>query len=77
MGPQVEGARVHGRFPPLLPGGSDDGDTEGNGRFVPTISADQVGATLMGWLGLESGQTLSVFPNLKNFANHTVPFLRA
>jgi len=77
MGPQVEGAQVHGRFPPLLPGGSDDGDTDGNGRFVPTISADQVGATLMGWLGLESGQTLSVFPNLKNFANHTVPFLRA
>ena len=77
MGSAIRGGQVHGRFPPLIPGGADDGDGEANGRFVPTISADQVGATLMGWLGLEASQTLSVFPNLKYFPTHTVPFLRA
>ena len=76
MGPDVLGGTVHGRFPPLKPGGSDDGDTEGNGRFVPTISADQVGATLMNWMGLPSSEFTAVFPNLSNFTTKTVPFLR-
>lgn len=74
MGPDVLGGTVHGRFPPLLAGGQDDID--GEGRFVPTYSADQVGATLMQWMGLPNEKLLSVFPNLANFKERTVPFLR-
>jgi hypothetical protein len=68
---------VHGRFPDLIPGGPDDGDVDKNGRFVPDISADQVGASLMQWMGLSQEQFLSVFPNLKNFPKHTLPILRS
>lgn len=77
MGPKAIGKTVHGRFPDLIPGGPDDGDVDKNGRFVPDISADQVGASLMQWMGLSQEQFLSVFPNLKNFPKHTLPMLRS
>jgi len=76
MGSQVQGGAVYGRFPVLKPGGVDDGDEAGNGRFVPSTSADQVGATLMQWMGLPSSEFVSVFPNLVNFPSKTVSFLR-
>jgi hypothetical protein len=44
---------------------------------VPTTSSDQVGATLMQWMGLPSSQFTTVFPHLANFSTHTVPLLRA
>ena len=54
----------------------DDGDGAKNGRHVPSTSVDQVGAALMQWLGLEPGLFGEVFPNLRNFANKTVPLVR-
>ena len=42
-----------GRFPSLVLGSADDGDPGKNGRMVPTTSTDQVGATLMQWMGLQ------------------------
>lgn len=77
MGGPVQGQQVLGSFPTLTLGGPDDGDTFKKGRWVPTISSDQVGATLMQWLGLASDQLTQAFPNLKNFAQKTVGFLRA
>jgi hypothetical protein len=74
MGPDVIGGTVHGRFTPLLTKSAEDID--GEGRYVPHFSADQVGATLMQWMGLDSGQVTSVFPNLANFKDRTVPFMR-
>lgn len=75
MGPDVIGGTVHGRFTPLITNSADDID--GEGRYVPDYSADQVGATLMQWLGLGSDKVITVFPNLMNFKDRTVPFLRA
>ena len=68
---------VLGTFPSPVLGGRDDGDALKNGRHVPTMSWDQVGATLMQWLGLDAAQFHDVFPNLVNFPTKTVPLLRA
>ncbi|MEN9781592.1 MAG: hypothetical protein RL014_2740 [Pseudomonadota bacterium] len=76
IGGPVAGRQVVGEFPQLVLGGPDDGDPGLNGRFVPRISSDQVGATLMRWLGLPAAEELSVFPNLANFARSTVPLLK-
>jgi len=77
MGEPVKGKTVYGRFPGLLPGGPDDGDADGNGRFVPTISADQVGSTVMQWMGLDPAHFQTVFPNLRHFEQKTLPLLKA
>lgn len=77
MGGPVQGGTVHGVFPTLRLGGPDDGDGNANGRMVPTLATDQVGATLMQWLGLPADQLTEVFPNLANFRQKTIALLRA
>ena len=76
VGGSVAGGTVHGSLPSLVLGGVDDGDSGKNGRWVPTIASDQVGATLMEWLGLPASQLTAVFPNLANFSTKTLPLLR-
>jgi uncharacterized protein (DUF1501 family) len=76
MGGSVAGGTVHGTFPSLVLGGPDDGDGGKNGRHVPTISSDQVGATVMQWMGLDPSNFLYAFPNLSNFKTRTLPLLR-
>jgi uncharacterized protein (DUF1501 family) len=77
MGGPVRGGQVVGTLPTLTLGGPDDSDPNGGGRFVPTISTDQVGATLMQWLGLPSTELDKVFPNLANFGQKTINLLHA
>lgn len=76
MGGAVAGGQVLGSFPSMVLGGADDWDRAKAGRFVPTIGSDQVGATLMQWLGLPSGELLNTFPNLANFSQKTLGFMR-
>jgi len=77
LGGPVAGGQVAGTFPTLVPGGPDDADAGKGGRFVPTTSTDQVGATLMQWLGVPAGDLETVFPNLANFSQKTINLLRA
>lgn len=77
LGGAVDGGTLHGVFPDLRLGGPDDGDRGKNGRLVPSIAADQVGASVMRWMGLPDNQVLDVFPNLVNFGQTTIPLLRA
>lgn len=77
MGGPVRGGQVVGSLPTLTLGGPDDADPNGGGRFVPTISTDQVGATLMQWLGLPSTEFDKVFPHLANFSQKTINLLHA
>ena len=76
LGGPVQGGTVHGIFPSPVLGGSDDGDLKSNGRHVPTTSTDQVGATVMQWMGLDRSAFHEVFPNLANFKTKTLPLLR-
>ena len=77
LGGPVAGGQVYGELPSLVLGGADDADLHGAGRFVPGTSTDQVGATVMRWLGLPDGQLLNAFPNLAHFTTPHLDFLRA
>ena len=77
LGGPVAGGSVLGSFPSPVLGGADDGDPNKNGRHVPTTSTDQVGASMMQWMGLPTASFNEVFPNLANFSTKTLPLLRA
>ncbi|MES2901205.1 MAG: DUF1501 domain-containing protein [Pseudomonadota bacterium] len=76
FGGPVAGGQVLGTFPTLTLGGPDDGDPGKGGRFVPSTGTDQVGATVMQWLGLPADQVNNAFPNLANFSQKTINLLR-
>ncbi len=61
-----------GLFPNITLGGEDD---VGVGRIIPTISNDQVGATLAKWMGVSKNGMSYVFPNINNFVEHDLGFL--
>jgi uncharacterized protein (DUF1501 family) len=73
MGGAVQGGQVYGRFPTFVLGGPDDADTRG--RWIPTTSIDQYGATLAAWFGLPASALPAVFPNLANFPTSNLGFL--
>ena len=77
MGGGVAGGTVHGTFPSLTLGGPDDGDLGRNGRHVPTTSSDQVGASLMQWMGLGSPDIPVAFPHLVNFKTPTMALMQS
>lgn len=76
MGGAINGGQVFGQIPSYILGGADDGDPNRGGRMVPTTSTDQVGATIMQWMGLPTTQLNTVFPNLINFSNKNLGFMR-
>jgi uncharacterized protein (DUF1501 family) len=73
LGGAVKGGTNYGTFPSLALGGPDD--TSNEGRWLPTTSLDQYGATLGAWMGLNAAQLATVFPNLKNFSQTNVGFV--
>ncbi len=76
MGGSVSGGQVVGQLPSLVLGGVDDLDRAGEGRFAPTIATDQVGATLMQWMGAPSAALPGLFPNLSNFTQSNLGFMQ-
>ena len=64
-------------FPALSPAGPDDTDSGSNarGRWIPTTSIDQYGATLAKWLGVSNTDLPAVFPGIGNFGPADLGFL--
>jgi uncharacterized protein (DUF1501 family) len=73
IGGAVAGGDIYGQFPAFTLAGPNDADTRG--RWIPTTSIDQYGATLSSWFGLSDAQLASVFPNLANFGSAKLGFL--
>src|SRR5262249_23255688 len=59
-------------FPTLQLSGPDDTDTRG--RWIPTTSVDQYGATLARWFGVAEANIDTVFPQLRNFSIRDLRF---
>ena len=65
MGGAVNGGKLYGDWPEYIVGGADDvGD---KGRIIPSMSLNQLGASLGSWMGLSTSDLLDVFPDLQNF----------
>jgi len=73
LGGAVQGGQIVGAFPTFELGGPNDTDVRG--RWIPTISIDQYGATLCSWFGIPASALTTVFPNLANFPTSNLGFL--
>ena len=65
IGGGINGGRFVGSMPDLELGGSSD--LNGLGCWIPTLSVTQMTAAIGGWMGLNSSQLATVFPDLANF----------
>lgn len=70
-GSQLNGQRLYGTYPTVLPGGPDDAGS--NGRFIPTTAVDQYAFEIARWLGVPISEMTTVFPNLTRFLEPTDP----
>lgn len=75
MGGSVLGGRVHGVFPSLELGGSDD--LGNNGTWIPSTSNVQYDATIAAWLGRADLTSLPGFEHLREFFPVDLGFLAA
>ena len=73
LGGAVRGGAMYGRYPILALGGPDDAEAEG--RWIPTTSIEQYGATLARWFGLSEAEVTGVFPALSRFGAPDLGFL--
>jgi uncharacterized protein (DUF1501 family) len=71
LGGAVHGGDIYGTLPVFTLGGPNDVGT--NGRWIPSASADQYGATLATWFGVPSASLRGIFPNLANFTAAKLP----
>jgi uncharacterized protein (DUF1501 family) len=75
MGGPVQGGDLYGSFPLLALQGPNDAGSEG--RWIPTTSIDQYGATLAAWFGVAEADLPTVFPDIMNFSPAlTLDFVR-
>ncbi|WP_396270162.1 DUF1501 domain-containing protein [Ideonella sp.] len=51
-------------------------DEVGQGRMLPSISVDQLGATLATWMGVPASDLPTIFPNIGEFNEPTLDLLR-
>jgi uncharacterized protein (DUF1501 family) len=84
MGDSVLGGNFYGTvgpngtvFPTLQTGGPDDTSNTGRGRWIPTSSVDQYGATLAKWFGVADIDQSTVFPLIGNFPTADLAFMGA
>jgi uncharacterized protein (DUF1501 family) len=73
MGGAVKGGDFYGTVPTQALNGPDDLGKEG--RWIPTTSVEQYGATLVRWFGIAEGDLPYVFPNVGAFANTNLGFM--
>ena len=80
MGGAVQGGQIYGSFPSFASQNNPDdaGDNDNfAGRIIPTISVAQFGATLASWMGVSAVEQQLMLPNLRNFTQKNLGFMRS
>jgi len=81
FGDAVDGGKIVGQMPNLSASGNDDdaGDGDDNfaGRIIPQISVNQYAATLARWMGVDEPALNRALPDLANFAQQDLGFIRS
>ena len=72
LGGAVRGKAYYGTPPVIANNGPDD---VGQGRLLPALSVDQLGATLGRWFGVSDTELTDVLPNLPNYSLRDLGFL--
>ena len=73
IGDAVKGGDFFGQYPDARARRPDD--AEQRGRWIPTTSVDQYGATLAKWFGVSAADLATVFPNLAKFTPSDLGFM--
>jgi uncharacterized protein (DUF1501 family) len=73
IGGAVNGGDFYGTVPTHVLNGPDDLGQDG--RWIPTTSLEQYGATLARWLGIAEADLPYVFPNIAAVANTNLGFM--
>jgi uncharacterized protein (DUF1501 family) len=73
IGGAVKGGDFYGTVPASVLNGPDDLGQDG--RWIPTTSLEQYGATLARWLGIAEADLPYVFPNIGAFSNTNLGFM--
>lgn len=81
FGDAVDGGRIIGEMPSYSRTNNPDdaGEDDGSfaGRIIPQLSVNQYGATLSRWMGVEEASLLNALPDLANFAERDLGFMRS
>lgn len=81
FGSAVDGGRVVGDTPNYSSTDNPDdaGEEDGSfaGRIIPTTSVTQYAATLSRWMGMSDSDISNALPDLRNFAETDLGFMRA
>ncbi len=79
VGDAVNGGDFYGTYPQLELGSDEDFDASNpRGRWIPTQSVHQYGATLAKWYGLQAADLNDVFPNITvHFTTTDLGFMAA
>ncbi len=73
LGGAVNGRNYYGTAPVIASDGPDD---VGQGRLLPNLSVDQLGATLAKWFGVSDSELTTVLPNISNYTMKNVGFMK-
>ncbi len=81
FGNAVDGGRIIGDMPSYASRNNPDdaGEEDGTfaGRIIPKLSVNQYGATLSRWMGVDEAAISQALPDLKNFAQQDLGFMKS
>jgi uncharacterized protein (DUF1501 family) len=72
VGGAVKGQAFYGKPPAVANNGPDD---VGQGRLLPSIGVNQMGATLASWFGVAPSDLPAVLPDITNFTTKNLGFV--
>ena len=74
VGGAVNGGQLYGEMPALQIQGPNDTGTRGS--WIPTVSTDEMAATLARWFGVSETDLPMVLPNIRRFARPNLGFMQ-